>query len=205
MVIPTAQCGPLPASRIIRIDLVLAEGKGDPIELSVHRGQTFISCVDDAGWNGEWAGAVTTDGDGMAAEMAVPWSTLEGAGLSRDSLCVKSGGTGPVSLSMQDARQEGYPPLTERVPMPAKAYTVTLDFAFPDDFGPCRRVFDVNVQGRTVFEETGWRFTALVEEFKGVEKKDTLAAERVPRSEQLGPATVPVLAGLEVMLGKEGR
>ena len=120
---------PVAGKRDQRIDLVLAEGTGEAIELSVHTGQTVISAVDDAGWNGEWSGAVTTDRDGMAAEMAIPLSNLEVAGLSRDLLRVKTGGTGRALLSMQDARQEGYPPLTEGMPTPAKAYTVTLHFA----------------------------------------------------------------------------
>ena len=189
-----------------RVGLRLAERPGEPVVLSVHRGQTFISVGDDAGWNGTWSGAVRTDRDSMIAEMAIPWSTLEAVGLSRESLKVKCDGTGLLALSMRDARLEDYPSLEMTVPHRlAKSYTVKLHFAELDDIGPGQRVFDVRLQGHTVFEsldiveEADGRFTALVKEFTGVEAANTLTVELVPRSQEQTPTTTPILSGLEVI------
>jgi hypothetical protein len=142
----------------------------------------------------------------MIAEMAIPWSTLEAVGLSRDSLKVKCDETGLLALNMRDARLEDYPPLQMTVPQRlAKSYTVKLHFAELDDIEPGQRVFDVRLQGRTVLEaldiveEAGGRCTALVKEFTGIEAANTLIVELVPRSQEQTPTTTPVLSGLEVI------
>ena len=56
----------------------------------------------ERGWNGVWTSAAALEDDTMTIEMAVPFATLEDAGLDRDSLCLNLLGTPPGTLGSPD-------------------------------------------------------------------------------------------------------
>ena len=160
---------------------------------------------EDAGWNATWSGAVTITPDVFTAEVAVPWSVLEGLGLKRDSLRVDFQKTGRLARLIDEAKRSCIAPLVRGTPKAAaKPYTVRLHFAEPDDVRPGQRVFDVKLQGRTVLEDfdivkaAGGRLKAVVKEFTGVRAANTLIVELIPKSEKVTAETAPLLAGLEV-------
>ncbi len=194
-----------------KVHLRLAERPSPPAELGDPGVPASLLVEEDAGWNGTWSGAVRMDRGSLTTEVAIPWATLAAVGLERDALRVKFDKTGIVAQSIQEAKGEYLPPLDLTAPETSvKPYTVRLHFAEPDDVGPGRRVFDVKLQGRTVLEgldvvkEADGRFRALVKEFKGVLAENALTVELVPRSDDLTPATTPILSGLEVMIEGEG-
>jgi hypothetical protein len=159
---------------------------------------------EDSSWNGRWLSAARADDAAFTAEMAVPWKTLEAAGLDRARLTVDVRSRGPLSrpplrgLDLLDFR-----PAAAAAPRP---HTVRLYWAELDDVRPGERVFDVKLQGRTVIEgmdvarEAGGVRRALMREFRGIMASDRLVLELVPGTQQPGDRTAPVLNAIEVTL-----
>ncbi|HEO69859.1 MAG TPA: hypothetical protein ENN80_01250, partial [Candidatus Hydrogenedentes bacterium] len=56
----------------------------------------------DRSWTGVWESGVSAEGNRMVTEFAVPFTTLEAAGLDRDTLCMNLIGTGPGDLGSPD-------------------------------------------------------------------------------------------------------
>lgn len=87
----------------------------------------------------------------------------------------------------------------------AARYTVRLAFAELDAAPPGTRVFDVKLQDKVVLEgfdvakEAGGPNRALVKEFRGIEVKDKLKIDFVPRAKKPERGELPVLQGLEVV------
>jgi len=84
-------------------------------------------------------------------------------------------------------------------------YTVRLYFADLENGQAGRRVFDVQLQGRTVLEafdpskESGGSRRAIVREFSGVRVERNLEIELVPRDEGISSTSrMPILSGVEV-------
>jgi len=80
-----------------------------------------------------------------------------------------------------------------------RSFTVRLHFAETEDLRPGQRVFDVKLQDRPVFEgldvvaRAGGPNRALVEEFRGVQAKDTIKLELVSRA-----GAAPIINALQV-------
>lgn len=89
--------------------------------------------------------------------------------------------------------------LTELPEGQPRSYRVVLHFAELKDVRPGDRVFDVKLQGETVLkdldviQEAGGPGVALVKEIKGVEARDTLTLELVPRAD-----SPPIISAMEV-------
>jgi outer membrane protein assembly factor BamB len=87
----------------------------------------------------------------------------------------------------------------------AARYTVRLAFAELDGAKPGQRVFDIQLQGKTVasgvdvVKEAGGTNRALVKEFKGIDVSDELVIELVAKADDPTPGQVPVLQGVEVI------
>lgn len=84
-------------------------------------------------------------------------------------------------------------------------YTVRLAFAEVDGAKPGTRVFDVKLQDRPVLQtfdiakEAGGPNKALIKEFPGIEVKDKLKLEFIPRTPKPTPQQMPILQGIEVV------
>jgi outer membrane protein assembly factor BamB len=92
----------------------------------------------------------------------------------------------------------------------ASSYTVRLGFnAMPGD-AVGRRVFDIKLQGKVVLEgfdimETAGRANrAVIKEFKGIEARESLALELVPKSTDPQANQAPVINFIEV-IREEGK
>ena len=166
----------------------------------------------DESWNGEWDKAVRTEPEAWSAEIAVPWKTLTEAGLRRDSLSaylesVNHTGVGPQRLQFKYRTLRRLylfsrltPVVYDELPQdPSRFYDVVLHFAELEDVGPGERVFDVRLQGETVIDgldvvkEAGGRNVALAKMVRGIEARDRLTLELVPRSDR-----APIISALEV-------
>lgn len=93
-------------------------------------------------------------------------------------------------------------------PIDAKAgdrYTIRLHFTDPDNDKPGVRLFDVAIQDQpalTAFDivkEAGARHRAVIKEFKGISAADRLTITFTAPEGADTPATVPVLAGVEMV------
>lgn len=84
-------------------------------------------------------------------------------------------------------------------------YRVRLAFADPDNDQPGRRVFDVKLQDRVVLanfdpvEAAGGRDRAVFKEFAGIDVRDKLTIELVPKAAKPTPEQTPILQGVEVV------
>lgn len=135
---------------------------------------------ENAAWNGDWKSAVVAEESALVIEFALPWKTIESAGLSKDRLSVNfqmnqrdvSGEpqTAPGSLATKGGGTSGealsYLGMTGRarcqnfaivglgaMPEPEpRYYTVRLHFAELDNVKPGERVFDVKIQDQTMIK-----------------------------------------------------
>ena len=87
---------------------------------------------------------------------------------------------------------------------PPARYRVRLAFADPDNTESGRRVFDVRLQDKValsdldIVKESGGRNRAVWKEFPGIDVKDGLAIELVPKTPNPGPQQAPILQAVEV-------
>ncbi|MBI2438150.1 MAG: hypothetical protein HYV36_04980, partial [Lentisphaerae bacterium] len=204
--------------------LRLAEAPSAPWTLawltaSAKPGRAANQMDEDNQWDGEWRGAVKTDEAAFIGELAIPWYTLEQAGLSRGDL---PAGAAPQALQaglLIDFSRRGR--LTERpawsfVPInfrqtaasPARPYTVRLHFAELRDIAPGKRVFDVRLQNKSVTQAldivrlSGAPRRALAFEFKGVTASTNLTLELASTATNFDWTTAPMLNGLELVVEK---
>src|SRR5207253_3925738 len=56
--------------------------------------------AEDKAWNGVWKSAVAADASGLSFELAIPWKTLEEAGLKKDRLAIN------VQINQKDVSGE---------------------------------------------------------------------------------------------------
>ncbi|MBI2438056.1 MAG: hypothetical protein HYV36_04485, partial [Lentisphaerae bacterium] len=200
----------------VAADGTRAEGLGDP----AMRGAGVTTNGLDFSWNAPWESAGVADTNGWTLEMAIPWATLEKAGLKKEQLAVNflmnDPGLGTEALTYLGMggydNCSNFTPLGLGAPVPVapRAFTVRLHFAEPDaNAQPGERVFDVKLQGQTVLKSfdivkaSGAPRTALIKEFKGIKAAGELALEFVPLATRLTPANVPVINAME--LWEEGQ
>jgi len=95
-------------------------------------------------------------------------------------------------------------PVIDQGQIPA-TYAVRLLFVELENDRPGERVFDVRLQGRTVlenldiFDAAGGRGKSLVKEFSGVEVREKLKIEFVPKQPEPAPSQQPVLSAIELV------
>lgn len=136
--------------------------------------------VDDKSWNGQWSSGASATEEGLSFELAIPWKTLESAGLRRDALAMnvlvnqkdvsgeankypgysgrnyEPAGTTPEALCNLGPRGRSRCEHFSTLSVGAKAvvaprqFTVRLHFAELEDAAPGQRVFDVKLQGKVV-------------------------------------------------------
>jgi len=181
------------------------------------RKTTFLVGTDQ-GWSGEWQHAVAVQPDVWTAELAIPWPTIEDAGIQKNRLRIylestNQTGVGPKATHYKHrtwSRLHLFGRLTpvsldELPPAEEQTYRVVLHFAELEDVGPGERVFDVKLQGETVIRgldvvrEAGGPDAALAKTIENVTAADTLSLEFVPHGEK--PA---ILNALEVHEQPEG-
>lgn len=136
---------------------------------------------EDRKWNADWKSHVAADDAGLVIQFAIPWKTIEAAGLKKDRLSVnlqmnqkdtsgesprspgkpwnpKDTGTSGEALSYLGITGRShcvnFAPLGLDSPpkIEPRHFTVRLHFAEPDDIKPGQRVFDVKLQDKTVLK-----------------------------------------------------
>ncbi len=117
---------------------------------------------EDAAWDGVWQSAVVADADAFTTEMAIPWKTLDEAGLQRDHLTLNAqanwntwqmplrflGSRGRVACENFTTVGLGGPPIAY-----SRHFKVKLHFAEPDDVVVGQRRFDVRIGDETVLQD----------------------------------------------------
>jgi len=97
----------------------------------------------------QWSGAVRVSAEKASAEFAIPWQTLRDADLDLTSLVIRPRTRG--QLTRQPHISHSFRPVIVRQDQPTeKNYQVTLYFTELADVSPGDRVFDIEIQGRTV-------------------------------------------------------
>ncbi|MBI3986118.1 MAG: hypothetical protein HY343_04325, partial [Lentisphaerae bacterium] len=174
---------------------------------------------EDRQWDGEWQGVCKADDKAVVCELAIPWRTLEQAGLRRDDL---PAGATPQTLQaglivdfsrrgrLIDRPTASFVPVSFRqtAASPVRPYTVHLHFAELRDVAPGTRVFDVLLQGKRVAQDidvarqAGGPRRALTLEFTGIAASTNLTLELTPKSATPDWTTAPILNGLDLTVEK---
>lgn len=168
---------------------------------------------ESAQWNSDWTTRVSANEKAFVTEIAIPWSTLADAGLSRQQLMINAqsnwaGWASPLRFLGSRGRQacENFAPLgmNDAPESPERRFRVRLHFSdcSNEDSGP--GPFDVRLQGRTVLpafdlrKQAGGPNTAIVREFDGVTASKTLTIELSPLDPEISPDRETVLSGIEI-------
>jgi outer membrane protein assembly factor BamB len=155
----------------------------------------------------EWAGSAKITSDKAVAEFSLPWKTLRDAGLDLDNLVIRPRTKRP--LTRQPHISHGFRPVLVQKNQPGeKRYRVTLHFAELSDISPGERVFDVEVQGKTVLKNfdpvsaAGGRNRAVSQTFEGIPASRALEVRFVSRSEGETKTLPPILSAVEAVIDK---
>jgi outer membrane protein assembly factor BamB len=157
---------------------------------------------ENAAYNPVWQAKTEITKDRFLAEMAIPWASLEKAGIRRDQVVANIAARGAMRQAPAIGRW-GCERLT-RVPprdVVPKRWTVRLHFAEREQAKPGQRVFDVRLQGQTVLakfdlgKESESGKHPVVREFSGIVAGRAVDLELVPSE----PGVVPVLNGIEIL------
>jgi len=173
------------------------------------RGKFVGKSIEDTSWNGEWASAVQVSDGQLVVEIAVPWSTIQSAGIKKDSMMANVGLKGPLVSLWQFLHRGTKLYFSGEAPTP-KPYTVRMHFADLENDRPGRRVFDVKLAGKVVLENfdivaaAGGKNTAVVKEFRGVAASSTIHLEFNSKSSTSDPASQPIISGLEIIAEEPG-
>jgi hypothetical protein len=156
-------------------------------------------------WNGEWRSAARVDEETMTIEAAVPYTTLEEAGLERENLLVNLQGERTRGIPRDVFRRfesRAYALQPGELVSGAREYGVRLYFAEFLDVAPGERVFDVAVFGKTILKdidvvkEAGGRNRALVKEIEAVAADKLLTLEFIPKEPRVTQRTAPIVNGI---------
>ena len=145
----------------------------------------------------------------FSAEIAIPWKTLERAGLKKGDLHASLARNQPLE-AVADFLRVGDKLYVSDLKPEARPYTVRLHFAELDNDRPGQRVFDVKLSGKTVlndfdiFAASGGKNTAVVKEFKGILAAQSLVLELVAKTQPLSARSMPIISGLEILAEKPG-
>ncbi|MBA4388754.1 MAG: hypothetical protein C0404_12285, partial [Verrucomicrobia bacterium] len=172
------------------------DGSGKPVTFKVTRaGEKIVGGgVSLGSWTNDWTGVYRADTNSRRCEIALPWSTLEAAGLWGSNLAVnliwnsnRIPYTGYGALGRLLLRQGGYSPLyldtVKGLGSHIRPYTVKLHFAEMEGKAAGQRKFNVKLQGNRVLSdldvvvEAGGQKLPLVKEFADVGVADRLTVE----------------------------
>ncbi len=151
-----------------------------------------------------WRHKVRKTGDTVTAEIAIPWSSLEG--LHRSWLMASA--VRREALSERPYLKRGFERLllVPREKAAPRNVSLRLHFAELEDAKPGERVFDVMVNGATVlddvdiFRQAGGAKKALVKEIRNVTVSRMVELELLPAaSEGGGSGKTPVISGIEIL------
>ena len=142
--------------------------------------------------------------DKAVAEIALPWKTLTEAGLDLENLVIRPRTKQP--LARQPHITHGFRPVLVQAGQPrAKRYRVTLHFAELDDVAAGERIFDIQLQGKTVLKgfdpvaAAGGLNRAVVQVFEGI-RADRALDIRFITVDHSGIILPPILSAVEVLL-----
>ncbi|MBA4388522.1 MAG: hypothetical protein C0404_11110 [Verrucomicrobia bacterium] len=159
------------------------------------------------GWTSAWSGVAQRDTSTFRCEIAIPWTTLQAAGVNTDQLVFNFHANADhpawTSIWFRPTGASRLCPLYRDVAQGASGtptvYVVKMYFAEPDDIAVGQRVFDIKLQGNTVAsgfdiaQAAGGARKAVVREFSGVVVTDMLKVELVSVVGQT------LISGIEVM------
>lgn len=181
------------------------------------RSESLLTKDADADWNGDWTHGTTADENGFFGEFGIPLKTLKEAGLDVSRLSANlfsktdAGAYGirstiPMGEHGLKRCQEFLPlGLGKERPAPERTFTLRLHFAEPDAVETGKRVFDVNVQERTVLRDldivrdSDGANRALIKEVSGLKTAGELVVDFLPRSPQHNAESLPIISGLELI------
>jgi outer membrane protein assembly factor BamB len=176
---------------------------------------------DDTWSDAGWQKSHTTTATNFIVEMKIPWATLSGVGIDKNSLAVNIQGPkfagNEDQLSLRNIIQNGdlyeWSPSVPQINCTRfcalglgaavgdlgvnRTYTVRMHFAEPDNLIAGQRVFDIALQGLTVASnfdivaQAGGAQKSIVKEFTNVQIKDILSVTFTPKT------GAPVISGLE--------
>ncbi len=156
-------------------------------------------------FRGRWAGAIDVNAERAVAEIALPWKTLTDAGLDLKHLVLRTRTKGP--LTRQPHITHGFRPLLIRDKQPpVKHYRVALHFAELSGASEGQRVFDIQIQGKTMVEgfdligEAGGPNRAVSRVFEQIRADRALTIRFVPSSGGVKSPLAPSLCAIEVLL-----
>lgn len=162
-----------------------------------------------ADYSPRWSGAADVSVDKATAEFALPWKTLSDAGLDLDSLIIRPRSRKPIVR--QPHITHGFRPMLVQSDQPdTKQYRVVLHFAELNDVAVGERVFDVELQGKTVLKNFdpvaagGAQNCAVVRTFSGIQADRALELRLIRRavSDADDAGLPPILSALELSLDR---
>lgn len=160
---------------------------------------------EDAAATLAWAGALNVTPQKAIAEFAVPWQTLENAGLDTNNLVIRPRTRG--ALMRQPHISHGFRPIIVQTNQPiTKSYQVTLHFAELSDIQPGDRVFDIEIQGKVVtsafdpIAAAGGRNRAIVLTFKNTPAARALDIRFKRHGSDESRSLAPILSAVEVVV-----
>ncbi len=161
---------------------------------------------EDPSYTGHWASAVNVTVDKAVAEIALPWKTLAEAGLDLENLVIRPRTKQP--LARQPHITHGFRPVLVQAGQPkTKRYRVTLHFAELDDVAAGERLFDIQLQGKTVLKgfdpvaAAGGLNRAVVQVFESIRADRALDIRFITVDSQ-GTILPPIISAVEVLLDK---
>ncbi len=190
---------PVP-SRKVTLTLNSRERSGSDVVLTCGQGGSSSTGIGTNQWQSAWS----TNTAPFAAEFAIPWSALAGAGLWKDQLimnvelCPSADYAGGL-LYADNCFGPVYMDAARGAVTTVKPYTVKLYFAEMEDRTAGQRVFDVKLQGNTVLtnldvaNETGGPRRELVKTFNNIRIADKLDVDFTPGTGE------PMLSGVELI------
>ncbi len=160
---------------------------------------------EDTAFSGPWTSGVQANDRELTAELAIPWTVLSKAGLSKDQMMVYFNFRGP--LAKPPVLGAGFErllivPAQDTQP---RRFTVRLHFAELDSVQPGQRTFSVKLQDKVVLKNfdilavAGQKNRAVVKQFDNVTATRAIRIELVPDSQELTDQTTPTLCGIEIL------
>lgn len=163
--------------------------------------------AEDPAYAARWAGVIAVDDEKAVAEFALPWKTLKDAGFDLDNLVIRPRTKQP--LTRQPHITHGFRPVLVQEALPReKRYRVSLHFAELSDAALSERIFDIQIQGKTVEKNfdpvtaAGGPRRAVVRVFESVLADATLEIRFVRNAATYPSALPPSLSAVEVLLFK---
>jgi hypothetical protein len=161
---------------------------------------------EDRSYSAVWQSAVSADATAFVAEMAIPWETLQQAGIPKGAFMIDLTGRGPLKTPPVNGRGFQKVVLASDDAGRPRTVNVRLHFGDTDTAGPGTRTADIKLQGKTVFagfdvnRERGGAMYHVVKEVSGLQVNRTLVLELEPRP----GCEVPSLSGIEIHVAEEG-